>query len=145
MNEEARILRELMPGAVEVSGADSDEAKEEKFLGFINGDFTKLITKPKIGALGLNFQHCHDMTAFVSHSYEQYYQLVRRCWRFGQKNQVNVDLVMTEGEAKIMENLARKARQAEEMFENLVGEMNNALGITRSRKIEKPMEVPNWL
>lgn len=145
MNEEARILRDLMPDAVEISGSDSDESKEEKFLAFIDGQAKRLITKPKIGALGLNFQHCHDMTAFVSHSYEQYYQLVRRCWRFGQKHEVNVDLVMTEGEIKVMDNLARKAKQAETMFSNLVAEMNNAMGIERKREFTKQTEIPAWL
>jgi len=145
LNDEGKLLKELIPGAVEVSGTDSDQAKEEKFMAFVDGQITKLITKPKIGALGLNFQHCHDMTYFPSHSYEQYYQGVRRCWRFGQKNQVNVDLVMTEGEGRVMDNLARKAVQAEEMFGRLVAEMNNSMTINRKREITKKQELPAWL
>lgn len=144
LNDEAKALKE-MPGAVEVSGGDKDEAKEEKFMDFIDGKIRVLVTKPKIGALGLNFQHCHDMTYFPSHSYEQFYQAVRRCWRFGQKNQVNVDIIMTEGEEKIMENLHRKSIQAEQMFENLVQEMNYAVSVERRAPAGEKMEVPAWL
>jgi hypothetical protein len=78
------LLERLIPDAAQVSGADSDEAKEEKFLAFARGELRVLVTKPKIGAWGLNFQHCAHVTTFPSHSFEQYYQGIRRCWRFGQ-------------------------------------------------------------
>jgi SNF2 family DNA or RNA helicase len=87
---------------VQVSGSDRDESKEEKFMAFADGQTRVLVTKPKIGAFGLNFQHCNHVTFFPDHSYEQYYQAVRRCWRFGQKREVNVDIVMTEGDRKVM-------------------------------------------
>ena len=82
------------------------------------GEIRVLVTKPKIGAWGLNWQHCHRMTFFPSHSYEQYYQAVRRCWRFGQKHPVTVDIVTTEGGANVFRNLERKAAQADRMFES---------------------------
>jgi len=128
-----------------VSGSDSDDAKIEKFAAFIDGDIRVLVTKPKIGALGLNFQHCSHITFFPSHSYEQYYQAVRRCWRFGQKNEVTVDLVYTEGQNRVMKNLQRKAKQADKMFEQLVSEMNNSIAINRINQHTKKVQVPSWL
>ena len=145
LNDEGDILEKLIPDAVQVSGSDSDEKKEERLLAFADGKARVLITKPKIGAHGLNFQHCNHLTFFPSHSYEQYYQGVRRCWRFGQKRPVTVDVVMTEGERKVMLNLQRKAADADRMFDNLVAEMNNAEGIKSIDKIINPMEVPSWL
>jgi hypothetical protein len=145
MNDESRELRRLIPDAVEVSGADSDEAKEEKLLAFADGKARVLITKPKIGAWGLNFQHCNHVTFFPSHSFEQYYQGVRRCWRFGQKLPVHVDIITTEGEKGVLSNLQRKAAQSEKMFAALVAEMNNAISIERQAEIVGKMEVPSWL
>ncbi len=145
LNDEGNLLEKIIPDAQQVSGDDSDEAKEAKFLDFINGDLRVLVTKPKIGAWGLNFQHCSHVTFFPSHSFEQYYQGVRRCWRFGQKNPVRVDIVTTEGEKTVLENLQKKATAADRMFSNLVNEMNRALTICRTGKFENQIEVPKWL
>jgi hypothetical protein len=145
LNDEGDLLEELVKDCVQVSGDDSDEEKEEKFIAFTTGEAKKLVTKQKIGAWGLNFQHCSHVAAFPSHSYEQYYQGVRRCWRFGQTKPVNVDIVMTEGERSVMENMKRKARQADKMFSHLVAEMNNSIKIEKSQKFTKTEEVPSWL
>ena len=145
LNEEADMLEKIIPGAIQVSGSHSDERKEERFLGFIDGSIRVLVTKPKIGALGLNFQHCAHVTYFPSHSFEQYYQAVRRCWRFGQTSPVTVDIIHTEGEAKVMENLQRKAIAAESMFGNLVAEMNNAIHESKRRQPPQTLQVPSWL
>ncbi|HET7321585.1 MAG TPA: helicase-related protein, partial [Longimicrobiaceae bacterium] len=145
LNPEGDLLERLIPGAVQVAGSDSDEAKEEKLLAFASGEARVLVTKPKIGAWGLNFQHCAHVTFFPSHSYEQYYQAVRRCWRFGQTRPVVVDLVTTEGGRGVLENLQRKASQAERMFERLVEEMNHALHVERTTEYTIPEEVPSWL
>lgn len=145
LNSEGDLLTKLIPGAVQVSGKDSDEAKEEKFLSFINGESRVLVTKPSIGALGLNFQHCAHVTFFPSHSYEQTYQGIRRCWRFGQKRPVKVDVVTSEGEAGVLSNLQRKASQADKMFENLVREMSNEQALNTKREFGKETEVPSWL
>jgi hypothetical protein len=145
MNDEGDMLEKLVPDAVQVSGSDSDDAKEDRLLAFADGKARVLITKPKIGAWGLNFQHCSHVTYFPSHSFEQYYQAVRRCWRFGQKRAVRVDIVTTEGERGVMRNLQRKAEQADEMFSRLVVEMNHALAIERANNMTKKMEVPSWL
>jgi hypothetical protein len=145
LNDEGDLLEKLIPDGVQVSGSDSEEAKEERLTAFADGKARVLITKPKIGAWGLNFQHCNHVVFFPSHSFEQYYQAVRRCWRFGQKRPVRVDIVTTEGERGITRNLQRKADQADEMFSRLVAEMNNALRIERANNATKPVEIPAWL
>ena len=103
-----------------------------------------LVTKPMIGAWGLNWQHCNRMTFFPSHSYEQYYQAVRRSWRFGQERPVMVDIVTTEGGSKALRNLQRKADQADRMFDSLVAHMRDALMIRRSESYDQRAEVPAW-
>jgi len=145
LNDEGDLLEKLIPDAVQVSGSDSDERKEDRLEAFAEGRARVLITKPKIGAWGLNFQHCNHITFFPSHSFEQYYQAVRRCWRFGQKREVTVDIVTTEGERGVMRNLQRKAAQADTMFSHLVAEMNHSLAIERANNHTKTMEVPKWL
>ncbi|OGC93926.1 MAG: hypothetical protein A2W25_14665 [candidate division Zixibacteria bacterium RBG_16_53_22] len=144
-NDEGDLLEKLIPDAVQVAGRHSDEDKEEKLMSFAENKSRVLITKPKIGAWGLNFQHCNHVTFFPSHSYEQYYQGVRRCWRFGQKNPVHVDIITTEGERNVLKNLQRKSKQADELFSNLVAEMQNALGIDRVTRFEKEEVIPSWL
>jgi hypothetical protein len=145
LNEEGHRLARLIPDAVQVSGADSLDAKEEAFHAFSKGEVRVLITKPKIGAWGLNWQHCAHMTFFPSHSYEQYYQAVRRSWRFGQKSPVTVDIVTTEGGRNALDNLKRKADQADRMFDRLVAHMSDALHIERAAAPTKAVEVPAWL
>lgn len=114
-------------------------------MSFADGRARVLITKPKIGAWGLNFQHCNHVTFFPSHSFEQYYQGVRRCWRFGQHRPVNVDIITTEGDQDVLKNLRRKAGQADKVFSHLVREMNNALAVARHTEFHNSEEVPSWL
>lgn len=145
LNDEGDLLESLIPDAVQVSGSDSDDRKEDRLLGFGKGKYRVIITKPKIGAWGLNYQHCNRVVYFPSHSFEQYYQSIRRCWRFGQKRPVEVDVIASEGEVGVLSNLQRKALQADEMFANLVAEMNDALSIERSKSFPAKMELPTWL
>lgn len=144
LNDESKMLTMLTEGAVEVAGGDSPEVKEEKLSAFTNGEIRVLVTKPSIGAWGLNWQHCHRMTYFPSHSYEQWYQAVRRSWRFGQQHPVEVDVITTEGGSRVLSNLQRKAAQADAMFTALVGHMNKARAID-AHKYDNPLEVPTWL
>jgi hypothetical protein len=144
-NEEGDLLEDLVPGAVQVSGSDKDAVKEERFIAFAEGQIKKLVTKAKIGGLGMNWQQCAHVTYFPSHSYEQYYQAVRRCYRFGQRNSVRVDIVHTAGEARVIENQERKARQAQQMFGNLVAEMNNAIHLSAKKTHAQKLEIPSWL
>jgi hypothetical protein len=145
LNDEGDYLEKIIPDSVQVAGHDSDDKKEKAFLDFANGSIKTLITKPKIGAWGMNWQNCSHIIYFPSHSYEQYYQAVRRCWRFGQKNTVRVDIVMTEGERKIMKNLQRKNVSAMRMFDNLVAEMNNSMNVKTDTAFKNQMEVPEWM
>jgi hypothetical protein len=144
LNAEGDLLTKLIDGAEQVSGSDDPDRKEEVLVAFSRGDVRVLVTKPVIGAWGLNWQHCARMTYFPSHSYEQYYQAVRRSWRFGQTRPVVVDLVTTEGGVNALANLERKARQADQMFESLVAHMREALAVDRSLKFEQDVEVPTW-
>lgn len=145
LNDEADLLERLIPGARQVSGSQSDEEKEELYAAFASGQLQDLVIKPKIGAWGLNWQHCAHVVTFVSHSYEQYYQAVRRCWRFGQKRDVTVDIVATEGEQGARKNLRRKAAQADRMFSELVAHMNEAVRLDAQETFARPVEVPSWL
>ncbi len=145
LNDEGDTLARLIPDAEQVSGKDDDDSKEAKFERFSSGQTRVLITKPKIGAWGLNWQHCNHLTFFPDHSYEQYYQAVRRCWRFGQTRPVTVDIVATEGEIEVQKNLERKSEQASRMFTELVAHMNNSMTIDRQLTATKQMEVPTWL
>jgi hypothetical protein len=145
LNPEGDLLEKLIKGAVQVSGKDSDDKKEEVLAAFVRGEIRGLVTKPKIAGFGLNMQHCAHEVFFPSHSYEQYYQAVRRCWRFGQKRPVVVDMVTTEGQADVVANLQRKSEQADRMFEQLVGMMWKELKIERHNEYTNKPEAPSWL
>ena len=145
LNDEGDLLEDLIPDAIQVSGSDSDDAKEERLLAFARGEARVLVTKPRIAGFGLNLQKCAHVTFFPSHSYEQYYQGVRRCWRFGQKRPVVVDVVTTEGEQEVLKNLQRKAAQADKMFSNLVTQMRMGQKLSGARTFSKPTQVPSWL
>lgn len=112
--------------------------------GHIDGR-RRLVSKSAIYGWGLNFQHCNHMTYFPTHSYESWYQAVRRCWRFGQLRPVTVDVITTEGGSRVLANLQRKAAQADEMFSSLVAHMNHARDIAAHRKYDKRAELPTWL
>lgn len=145
LNDEGDALARLIPDAVQVSGRDSDDDKEAKLESFVTGNDRILITKPVIGAWGLNLQHCAHVVIFPDYSYEQHYQAVRRCWRFGQTRPVVVDLVTTPGSADVLARLERKAAQAERMFGALVENMNMALRINRRVAADRAATLPVWL
>jgi hypothetical protein len=145
LNDEGELLESLLPGSVQVCGSQSDDEKETALMSFLSGEKKILITKPMCAGFGLNMQHCAHMTFFPSHSYEQYYQSVRRCWRFGQTRPVTVDIVTTEGEKRVMANLQHKSESADAMFSNLVFNMNDSVSISRGSKNIINEEVPSWL
>jgi len=145
LNDEGDLLEKLLPDALQISGRDEEDEKEEKFLAFIDGKSRGLITKGKIGGWGLNFQHCAHSVSFPTHSWEEYYQKIRRFYRFGQKREVVSDIVTTEGEKSVLANLQRKAIAADKMFEDLTKHMHNAQSINRSLSFNKSGEVPLWM
>lgn len=145
LNDEANLCEKIIPGARQISGSMHDDEKEELFNAFSDGELKRLVTKPKIGAFGLNWQHCNHMTYFPSHSFEQYYQAVRRLYRFGQSRPVYVDRVSSEGESGVFANLTRKAEQSATMFKMLVGYMTEAIKIDNSIKFNKKINLPEWI
>lgn len=144
LNAEGDLLTSMIDGAQQVAGANTEEHKERVFRGFIDGSVRVLVTKPRIGGFGLNMQHCAHQTYFPSHSYEQYYQSVRRCWRFGQKNEVVVDMITTEGQADVVANLKRKELQASIMFDMLMREMHNELAAPKHVRKQNTTQMPAW-
>lgn len=120
LNDESAALTAAIDGAVEVKGADDADEKEARLLAFTNGDARVLVTKPRIGGWGLNWQHCSRMVFVgLSDSYESYYQAVRRCWRYGQTSPVDVTIIASNREQTVLENVRRKEAQMAEMFAQL--------------------------
>ena len=155
LNAESEALAAAIPGAVEVQGSDTDDHKEKAIAGFLDGSIRVIVSKPKIMGLGLNFQHCADM-AYVglSDSYEQLYQSIRRCWRFGQTSPVNVHVITAETEGAVVSNIKRKEREAEETYNNMIEHMKDlnaaALhgGTVRNKTEYLPtvaMEIPDFM
>jgi len=146
LNDESRALRDMIPGAIEVTGSDSDEKKEAAAHWFVHGGEQRrvLISKPRIFGFGLNFQHCSHMTYFPTHSYEQYYQATRRLWRFGQEKPVTVDMIYTDGGSRMMANIARKGKAADRMFSDLVRYMDQSMTIAETYEQSKG-DVPTWM
>lgn len=145
LNDESRTLARLIPDATEVTGSDSDERKESVFTHFAVGGIRAIVTKPTIAGFGMNWQHCNHQTFFPSHSYEQYYQAVRRSWRFGQRSAVTIDMITTDGQADVLANLKRKSEAADRMFDHLVAMMWREMGIDRRNEYTQPAEIPGWL
>lgn len=145
LTAEGNLLEKLISGSVEVEGEDSDEFKEESFEAFARGEIKHIISKPTISGYGLNWQHCAHQTFFPSHSFEQYYQGVRRSWRFGQKQPVRIDIISSEGEADVLKNLQRKEIAAQQMFSQMVALINHELRIEQANLFTKNQEMPQWL
>ena len=139
LNNESEMLRKLITGAVEVKGSDSVEYKEKSLLDFANGKTRVLISKASIAGFGMNLQHCSQM-AFVglSDSYEQFYQSVRRCYRFGQESEVHAHIITADTEGAVVKNIERKERDAMKMADGMVQHMHiyneeNIKGIIKSK------------
>ena len=121
LNDESKALTAAITGAVEVSGSDSDDHKRRAAIDFQDGKIRVLVSKPSIFGFGLNFQGCHNV-AFVglSHSYEAFYQAIRRCWRFGQQHPVNAHIIYDVAEGRVIENIRRKEAESIAMAESMV-------------------------
>lgn len=128
LNDEAELLQSMIPGSVNVQGSDSAEVKTKGMMDFTHGKLRVLISKPKICGFGMNWQHCARM-AFVGldDSFEKFYQAVRRCYRFGQKRNVQVHLFTAENEGQILANLKRKETQHHEMSANMIEHMKDIM------------------
>lgn len=148
-NEESELLTSLIDGAVEVRGDQKPEEKEARLLGFADGQYRAIVTKPKLAGFGVNWQHCaHAVFASISFSYEQHYQAVRRSHRFGQKEQVRNDIVIADTEAAIWRAIHGKAEKHEEMKRRMSDAMRKAQSQAETRvKYERPLDLafPKWI
>lgn len=143
-NQESSYLKEMDRDAVEIIGSQSIERKEEILLAFANREIDRIITKPKMTSFGLNWQHCSHSVFFPTWSYEQYYQAIRRFWRFGQKSDVTIDVVVSDGQTRVLESLQQKTKKAIELHESLTKNVNGVF-IHNSRSFDKPISKATFL
>jgi hypothetical protein len=144
LNKEADLIEKIDNNAIQINGGMSIEQKEEILLSFYRGEIKKLITKPKITAFGLNWQHCNHTVYFPTFSYEQYYQAIRRFWRFGQKREVFVDLVFSDGQKRVIDSLLAKTEKANELFSKLNSSINKSFEIKKT-EFDKNISLPTFL
>jgi hypothetical protein len=124
LNDESVTLASIVDGGKEVTGSDSDEAKASSMIGFTDGEIRALVSKPSLCGFGMNWQHCsHMVFVGVSHSFERFYQAVRRCWRFGQTQPVHVHIVISDLEAGVLQNIKRKEQDAARMAQQMIQHM----------------------
>lgn len=149
LNQESEALTAAINGAVEVRGSDTPDQKSERMMGFTDGAHRVIVTKPSIAGHGMNWQHCNLM-GFVglSDSYEQYYQAVRRCWRYGQKNPVTAHIACADTEGAVLANIERKDRQQHEMMKMIVAHMGAVWHDAKGRDAYEQQQgftLPNWM
>ncbi len=148
-NDESTMLAKMVHGAIEVHGALDPDEKERRLLGFANGDYRAIVTKPKLAGFGVNWQHCaHAVFASISFSYEQHYQAKRRSHRFGQAQTVRNDVVIADTEAVIWNVIHEKSLKHEEMKRRMADAMRAAQNEgTRRVKYERPLDLafPAWV
>ena len=154
LNDESRELTKAIKGAVEVTGSDTDDHKADAMMGFSSGDVRVLVSKPKIAGWGMNWQNCDtEIFCGLSDSFEAYYQAVRRCWRFGQQNPVDVHIVTSEAEGAVKANIERKQADALRMTSEMVKYTKDILradvrGTVRQQEsyiATEKMILPSWL
>lgn len=143
-NQESSYLKNMDKQAVEIIGSQSIDKKEEILFAFANGEIKRLITKAKMTSMGLNWQHCNHSVFFPTWSYEQYYQAIRRFWRFGQKNDVIIDMVISDGQTRVLETLQQKTKKAIELHENLTKNVNQSF-INKTKEFNKEIIKPKFI
>jgi superfamily II DNA or RNA helicase len=143
-NEESKLLKELDSEAVEIIGSQSMEKKEDILLAFAEGKIKRIITKASMTGMGLNWQHCNHSVFFPTYSYEQYYQAIRRFWRFGQKNNVTIDMVISDGQTRVLESLKKKTQKAIELHKNLTNNVNSSFE-EKVKEFNKEIITPKFL
>ena len=143
-NDEGDMLEDLDKSAYQIKGSMDIDKKEELLLGFFKGEIKKLITKPKMTAFGLNWQHCNHAVYFPTFSYEQYYQAIRRFYRFGQKRDVFVDLIYSDGQKRVLDALLIKTERAKELFAILNSNLNTEFE-NKIKSFDKEIILPKFL
>jgi hypothetical protein len=144
LNEESALLASLDPSAVEIKGGMTIDRKEAVLLDFAEGNIERLITKARMTSMGLNWQHCNHTVYFPTWSYEQYYQAIRRFWRFGQTRPVVCDMVISDGQERVLEALQQKTQKAIELYDNLVSNANRTFEQT-VKPFDKTTKLPEFL
>lgn len=153
-NIESETITAMVPGAVEITGSDTNEQKESRMLGFSAGTHRVIVTKSSIAGFGMNWQHCNNVVFLgLSDSYEQFYQAVRRCYRFGQTKAVNCHVVTSDIEGAVVANIQRKEADAANMAGEMVSHMRSMneadiRGSVRTNDLYDPrveMVIPSWL
>lgn len=154
LNSEGNLLEKTIKDSLQIEGADNYEFKEKNMLAFSDNKIKCLITKPSIAGHGMNWQNCYNVVFVgLSDSWEEYYQAIRRCWRFGQKKQVNIHVIISEKEGAVLKNIKRKEENATNMLQNMVKHMHkinerNLYKLTRDVELYSPqteMELPKFL
>jgi ERCC4-related helicase len=143
-NNESGLLKSMDNEAVEIIGSQSIEKKEEILLAFAKGEIKRLITKAKMTGMGLNWQHCNHSVFFPTWSYEQYYQAIRRFWRFGQKNDVTIDMVISDGQTRVIEALQQKTEKAIQLHKSLTENVNRRFE-NKVKEFDKNILTPKFL
>ena len=143
-NEESKILKSNDPESVEIIGSQSIDQKEEILKAFASGEIKRLITKAKMTGMGLNWQHCNHSVFFPTYSYEQYYQAIRRFWRFGQKQAVTIDMVISDGQERVLEAIQQKTEKAKQLHTQLTLNVNSVFN-QKVKDFNKKITKPNFL
>jgi len=144
LNDESSLLKELDNDAVEILGKMSVDKKEDILIAFSQGDIKRLITKAKMTSMGLNWQHCKHTVFFPTYSYEQYYQAIRRFWRFGQKDNVTVDMVISDGQTRVLEAIDQKTQKAIQLYESLNKAVNTPYH-HHTKAFNQQVKIPEFL
>lgn len=144
LNNEGDLLQQLDKDSYQIKGSMDIDKKEELLIAFYKGEIKKLISKPKMTAFGLNWQHCNHTVYFPTFSYEQYYQAIRRFWRFGQQREVVVDLVYSDGQKRVLDGLMAKTKKANELFSKLNENLHSSFDIKKT-EFNKPISIPHFL
>lgn len=143
-NDESKLISQLDNDAVEIIGSMSIEKKEEILIAFAKGDIERIITKASMTSMGLNWQHCNHSVFFPTWSYEQYYQAIRRFWRFGQKRSVTIDIVASEGQERVIDAIQQKTKKAKELYESIVKNVNSNY-ISSIKQFNQQTTLPEFL
>ena len=143
-NDESALLNELDKDAVEILGGMSIDKKEDILLNFAQGNIDRIITKPKMTSFGLNWQHCQHTVYFPTWSYEQYYQAVRRFWRFGQTKSVTVDIVLSDGQKRVVDALTYKTEKAKEFQSQIMRNIKKNVDLSK-KEFNKEIIKPTFL
>ncbi len=143
-NDESELLNSLDSDAVEITGGMTIDKKESILLAFAHGDIPRIITKARMTSMGLNWQHCNHTVFFPTWSYEQYYQAIRRFWRFGQTKSVVCDIVISEGQCRVVTAMEQKKQKSIDLYENLVRNVNRKYNY-EVKAFDKKLDAPQWV